>query len=130
MIGYKDIVIHYNDHDKKISNKQKRTSDQLKQKELAQVFDKNSPFYKSDNNSDCYFDKSENEYIKLNNNFFKHINDDLNTYELWCSSDYYMLIKPKLAHLWGQNQYAFIGICRIWSYIIINCSQQRIHIRW
>lgn len=108
LVGHKGIMIHYNDHDKSVSSEQKRESNQLKQNKLTQTFDKNSPFYQSDNNSDCRFDKLEDGYIKLNDQFFKHIDDDLNNYELWCSSDYYALIKPKLAHIWGQNQYAFL----------------------
>lgn len=108
LIGHKDIIIHYNDYDKSINNEQKKASNQLKETQLSKVFEKNSPFYKGDTSSDCHFNQHENNYIQLNGNFFRYISDDLNHYELWCSSDYYVLIKPKLSHLWGQNQYAFL----------------------
>ncbi|MDO4896770.1 MAG: hypothetical protein Q3971_05335, partial [Moraxella sp.] len=107
LIGHDDAMIHYDKFNNQLTKEQRRATDTLKDEKLTEIFSKNSPFHKSDKNSDCHFDVIDDN-IHINGGFFKHKHYDLRNYHLWCSSDYYVLAMPKFDHIWGDEQYLYM----------------------
>lgn len=113
LIGHDDIVIHYDEFNNNLTSEQRRASNELKDEQLTKIFSKNSPFHKSDKNSDCHFEVI-GDNIHINGGIFKHTHFkdythyDLRNYHLWCSSDYYVLVIPKFDRIWGKEQYLFL----------------------
>lgn len=66
-------------------------------KTLNNTFAKPFNFYKNIDKG-CQFKKVDGQIIKINHHFFKHKNANLHNYELWCTSDYYLLVHSHLSN--------------------------------